>query len=368
MKLKNLLLFGLIFLFVASCGKKEEDVIKIGVVLELTGDGAELGQDAKRGIDLAIQMINDNGGINGKKLNVIYEDSQTEPKTAVAGLNKLISMGDIKIVVGALFSSSTLAMAPVAERNKIILISPGSSSPKLTNAGDYIFRIYPSDTYEGMLTANYLNRIKVNNVAILYVNNDYGVGLRDEFEKYFGGKILLSDSYAQGNRDFRQVLGKIKNSGTDWVYVPGYYNEIGYAMKQAKELNIKLRVISNIGAADNSLFTIGGDAVNGLLFTSPKLPLESDSITVSFRNNFMKNYKSEPGFPALYSFDTILLLKEVFEINYNDVEMIKKSLYGINDFKGVTGKISFDENGDVTKEFEIQIAKDGHFQKYDSVD
>lgn len=366
MKLKNLLLYSLIIFFIASCGKQEEDIIKIGAILELSGDGAELGKDAKRGIELATERINHNGGISGKKVKFIYEDNQSNTVNAVNAINKLITVDKVQAIVGALFSSATLAMAPIAERNHVILFSPGSSNPKLTYAGEYIFRNYPSDNYEGTLSANYLHSKNITKIPILYVNNDYGSGLRDVFSDKFeelGGHILLKEGYKQGNTDFRTILAKIHELEVSSIYMPGYFNEVGYAMKQAKELGFNFIFFSNIGVADPKIFEIGGDAVNGLMFTAPKLDLSNaDPQIAEFVKAFLNKYKQKPGFPAAYAYDTAKMLFWAMK-NYGfGSEKIKEGLYHINNFKGVTGSTSIDRNGDVKKDFIIKVIRNDKFE------
>lgn len=137
----------LFIMFVWGCSKIER--VKIGAILELTGEGASYGQDAKRGIDIAVTEINESGGVNGKKIEIIYEDTQAKPALAASATQKLVTQDRVPVIVGALYSSGTLSAAPIAEKSRVVLFSPGSSSPEITKAGNYIFRNWISDIYEG---------------------------------------------------------------------------------------------------------------------------------------------------------------------------------------------------------------------------
>ena len=162
--------------------------ITIGSILPLTGDASKYGQSAQQAIDLASQEINAKGGIKGTHVTIVYEDSQGNPKGTVSALQKLITTNKVPAIIGDLLSSDTLAMSPVAERDKVVLLSPTSSAPEITKAGDYIFRNCASDTFEGSIMAGYAyDKLHTKRVAIIYINNAYGVGIRDVFKSVFRG-------------------------------------------------------------------------------------------------------------------------------------------------------------------------------------
>jgi branched-chain amino acid transport system substrate-binding protein len=177
----------------SGCVKKEENEIRIGAILPLTGDAAEWGSNTKNGIDLAVDNINSGGGINGRKIKILYEDTQGMPQNGVAAIQKLINVEKLPTVIDDSMSSVTLAMAPIAENNKVVLLSVGATAPKISEAGKYIFRIWNSDDLEGKVSARFVyDDLKLKNAAILYINNDYGTGLDSVFKKAFeelGGKI-----------------------------------------------------------------------------------------------------------------------------------------------------------------------------------
>jgi branched-chain amino acid transport system substrate-binding protein len=160
----------------------QPDTVTIGAILPLTGSAAPYGKNARRGIELALEEINANGGVNGKKVKVLYEDSKTEPKEAVSALRKLHSSSGVKFIIGDINSTGVLAMAPIAVRERILLLSPGASNPKISDAGDYIFRNWHSDALEGQVDADHAySTLGWREAAVLYVNAAYGAGLAETF-------------------------------------------------------------------------------------------------------------------------------------------------------------------------------------------
>ena len=189
--------------------QSQAGTIKIGAILPLTGDSAAWGEQGKYGIEIAVEEINYKGGINGKKLEVVYEDSQAIPKNAVTSIQKLINVDKVSAVIGDIVSSTTLAMAPIAEKSQTVLIAISASAPAITNAGEYIYRVWPSDLLEGSVLAEFVAKNKYKRVCILHIQTDYGTGLRDAFKKTLeqkGGEIILTQGYKQDETDFKAVI------------------------------------------------------------------------------------------------------------------------------------------------------------------
>ena len=292
MKLKNYLILFLIAILLAGCGKKERKVINIGVILSLSGDRGAYGKSSKKGIDLAIEEINNSS--ETYKINPIYEDTKSQSRDAVSAIEKLTSIDKVKIIIGPISSSEVLAIAPIAERNKILLLSPGASSPEITNAGDYIFRNVSSDLYEGALMAEFaFDSIKLKNISIVFINTDYGIGVEETFRnkfKTFGGIILQSISYNDGTRDFRSIALKLKQNKADAIYLIGY-KEMGIIVKQFRELGIKTRVISTAIFEDPDILKTAGKSAEGIIFTSITFdPDPTNPRARKFVNSFENNY------------------------------------------------------------------------------
>jgi len=219
-----------------GCEKKEE--IKIGVMTPLTGESAKYGQDIKRGYDLATEEINEKGGIQGKKLLLIYEDDEGKPDKAVSAAQKLIQRDKVSVILGALWSSPTLAVAPIAEKNKVVLLSSGSSSPKITDAGDYIFRNEISEAYGAKESAKLYFNAGFKKIATIYINNDYGIGVRDitkEIYEQLGGVVTTSEAFEQDEKDFRTQLLKIKETNPEAILIVSYKE----AILILKQMNLK---------------------------------------------------------------------------------------------------------------------------------
>jgi len=361
-----LIIAALAVLLVVTQTKRGPEEIKIGAILPLTGEAAKYGKSAKRGIDLALEEINAKGGIKGKKLTIIYEDSKGNPKEGVSAILKLITVHKVPAILGAMSSSVTLAIAPIAEENKIVLLSPASSSPKITHAGDYIFRNCYSDIYEGKKMAHYIyNETRYKKVAIIHINNDYGIGLREAFRDEFnklGGKVVAVETYDFGATDFRTQLSKIKESDPDAIYIVGY-SEMGRLLVQAKELELRIPFFSCIMFEDPDILKVAGDIAEGVVYTYPSYnPKSREDVVANFINIFEKKYNQKPDGFAANAYDALKILALAIEKGGGKSEQIKKALYSIKDYPGVTGKTSFDGNGDVIKPIGIKQSVRGKFK------
>jgi len=351
------------FFLISGCAQKGE--IKIGAILPLTDEAGKYGQSAKEGIDLAIDEINAAGGIHGKKITIIYEDDKADPATGTTVFQRMINIEKVPAILGPMASSVTLAIAPIAEKNKVIVLSPASSAPQITNAGDYIFRNTYSDIYEGQKMANYVYKeTPYRKIAILYINNDYGIGLKDvfisDFSKY-SGKIVVSETYDFSSTDFRTQLSKLKNSKPDAVYLVGY-GEMGRVLVQAKELGIRVPLFSCIMFEDPDILKVAGKLAEGVIYTFPSYNPESEEQTVAqFIQAFESKYKHKPDGFAANSYDAAKILVLAIDKGGEKSEKIKASLYSIKDYPGVTGITSFDKNGDVIKPIGIKTIKNGEF-------
>jgi len=365
----GVVVIGLAIALIITQTKKEPEEIKIGAILPLTGEMASHGEDAKKGIELAVEIKNKLGGIRNKKILVIYENDKMQPHDGVAAFQKLITINKAPVVLGGIGSSVALAIAPIAEKEKVVFISPTASSPKLTVAGDYIFRNWPSDIFEGgeMVKAS-IETLGVKKVAILYVNNDFGQGIKEVFRKKFeefGGEVLIEETYEQGTNDFRSQLTKIKNKNPEAIYLPGYYQEVARILKQAKEMGIQARFLSTTPIENPKLIELAGNAAEGVIYTRPAFdPANPDENYKKFALSFKERYGVEPGIAAAFSYDAMNIILLSIEKGGPIGPGIQKAMAGIKDFLGVTGNISFDKNGDVIKEMMLFTVKDGQFVPY----
>jgi branched-chain amino acid transport system substrate-binding protein len=351
-----------------QCSKQGSEVVTIGAVLPLTGSGAIWGQNAKKGIDLALDEINSGGGVKGRKLEVIYEDSESLPKSAVSALRKLINAHHVHATITDIASSNVLAMAPIAESNKVVMLSPGASSPEITNAGEYTFRNWPSDALQGIYSAKIAyDKLKFRKVAIIYVNNAYGVGLKDVFTKEFnklGGEVLITEAFKQEDTDYRMQLTKIKNIESDGIYIPGYPKEMALLLKQSKELGITKQILATEAFEDPKILEVAGDAAEGVIYSYPKPADPKERIVGEFINNYKKHYAEEPGICSDTGYDAIRILAWAMEESGFTGPEIQKQLLKLKDFPGAAGLTTFDENGDAQKPFIFKTVKNGTFVNY----
>ena len=362
----SLVVILFVMLVVNTSCKKHIEEIKIGAILPLTGPAAKYGESTKKGIDLKIEEINTTGGVKNRKITIIYEDSQADPKIGVTVAQKLITVDKVPAIIGAVASSVTLSLSPIAEKNEVVILTPLSSAPSITDAGDYIFRNVPSDFYGGKVAAQYavLDR-GWKTLAILYQNNDFGVGLKGVFEsevKKFGGEITDAESFEQGGSDFRTQLTKIRKSKSQAVFLVAGKEAIQILI-QAKELNLNSQFLATGMIEDPEVIKIAGNAANGVYFTQLQYdPHSTDTVIQNYVKFFKETYGSEPDIISAYGYDAMKILAHAMENSNFTPEGIKNALYRIKDFKGVTGDISFDEKGDVIQSMGIKIIEAGEFK------
>lgn len=342
--------------------KAQAQVIDIGAILPLTGDGAKYGEEARNGMDLALD------GSSTVNVRVIYEDDQGTSAGAISAFNKLADINKVRVILGPMYSSTALAVAPLAARKRVVLLSPSASSPALTTAGDHFFRNWPSDVFEGGEMARYARKkLGIRRAAVLALNLDYGVGLTDVFRKDFeigGGTITTVEFYDQGATDFRTQLAKIAATKPEVIYLPGYYAEIGLALRQARELGVRSRFLSSVGVDNPKLLEIAGNAAEGLIFARPYYdPESSDPVVKNFVARFTKKFGKRPGVFAAHAYDATHILQMTLERYGSSEEAIKRGLYATKAFPGVTGLTTFDSNGDVIKPILIMKVENGIFRQ-----
>src|SRR3989344_6023695 len=214
----------------------ETGTIKLGVLLPLTGDAAQYGESESRAIQVAVEEINNAGGVKGRQLEIVTEDGKCDPQAAGTAAQKLVNIDKVKIIIGGACSGETLAAAEITEPAEVILISPSASSPKVTEAGDFVFRTYPSDALAGRIAAKYAyEKLNVRKAAVFTELTDYSQGLREVYKEAFadlGGQIVSDETYNTGDVDFRTQILKIKNSRPDVVYIVPQSPTTGLAIIQ----------------------------------------------------------------------------------------------------------------------------------------
>ena len=333
--------------------------IKIGFLGPLTGDAASLGVSSQKAVELAAKELNDAGGINGRIVEVIYEDGKCNAKDASSAGNKLINLDKVPVIIGGLCSGETMAVAPVAEENKAVLISYCSSNPKITTLGDFLFRDYPSDSFQGAYGAEIAkNKLNANKAAVLYCLSDYCVGIKDVFKKTFedlGGEIVIEESYEQESRDLRTALTKIKDADPDLIYFVGYTEASIVGIKQMKELGIDVPTLGADAWDDSKIWTETGNAGEGVMWTVVDTPISD-----GFKARMESIGAKEITLCAPQAYDAFNIITGIIKNVGTDGTKIKDELYKVKDYKGVSGTITIDSNGDLaTASYVTKIARSG---------
>jgi branched-chain amino acid transport system substrate-binding protein len=341
--------------------------IKVGEIGSMTGSEATFGISTHQGIELAIKEQNARGGVKGKKLELINVDNQGKPEEAAIGTTKLITQDKVIAVLGEVASSRSLAMAPIAQKNKIPMISPSSTNPKVTTIGDYIFRVCFIDPFQGEVMAKFAaETLKVKKVAILRdVKSDYSLGLSDYFKAAFvkgGGEIVVDQTYSSGDVDFNSQLTSIRSKKPEAIFIPGYYTEVGLIAKQARKLGIKVPLLGGDGWDSTKLYEIGGKSLNNSYFSNHYSKDDQAPSVQTFVKNYEAAYKATPDGLAAMGYDAALVLIAAMEKTKNlTPKEIRDAIASTKDFSAVTGKISIDDKRNASKPAVVLEVKDGKF-------
>ena len=340
--------------------KTSTSELEIGAILPLTGPAANHGQDAKDGINLAINDINVKGGILNSKIKVIFEDSRSTTEGCVSGIQKLIQVDRVPVILGPISSSDVLAVAPIVGKNKTVLFTPSASSAEISQVGDYVFRNSVLAEPQGQRMADFcFNRLKQTASAILYINDDTGRAYFESFKDAFealGGKIVLIESYNRDDTDFRTHIAKIKSAGANSVYIPAIPQTMGNIIKQSAELGYKPFFLGNIGIEGEDLLTITKGIGKKVFYTSVM-------VDEKFSKKFEEYYGRIPLIAASLAYDAAGIVGiAIAKAGSGSADEIKKAIYEITNYSGVTGFIRFfDRNGDAQREIIIKTIEEDKF-------
>jgi branched-chain amino acid transport system substrate-binding protein len=354
--------------------------VLIGHVASMTGDTATFGVSADEGIRLAVDEINAGQKVLGKPVRVITEDDRSLPDEAKTATEKLITHDHAVAILGEIASSRSIAMAPVCQDAKVPMLSPGSTNPKVTEVGDFIFRACFTDPFQGAAMAEFaMKRLGLKKFAILYAaNSDYSVGLRnyiDEAVKKGGGEIVQTLSYTEkSDKDFRSQLTRIRDAGADAIFVTGYYQEASLIAQQARDLGIKVPLIGGDGWDSDQLLKVGKDALNGCYFSNHYSPDEKRPEVQAFVGAYKAKYKNPDGTPkvpdamAILGYDAMKLMAHAInEAGSTDGQKIRDALANTKNFPGAGGSITIDENRNARKAIVILKIEDGQFKFVTSI-
>lgn len=367
--MRKLVCSFIVIVLIVGCSPDRKEKITIGVVLPLTGDAAVYGIAIKNGIDLAYSE-----SIIKDKIQIVYKDDKGSATSGVNAFSQLIDINNADVVIGGGMSSVAAALAPISKQRKVVLLSPTATLPSLSNAGEYFFRIWPSDTYDGKVVGDFaVNKLNARRIATLYINLDYGVGINNVFKKTVlekGIEVVFDEGYAQGTTDFRTQLQKIKEIQPDILFLPGYYQEIVNILKQMNDLKMDLTILGVNSMHDDRLIDAAGVLAENIIFSYPTFDENSDDKLISsFRNKYKARFDEMPNAFSAQGYDSYKVLENVFKSNLSINELVQdttiiNSLLRIQEYNGVSGKFSFDKNGDVEKKLQLITILDGRFTNY----
>ena len=341
------------------------DKVKIGVFMSTTGTTANFGISSVNGIKMAADEINAAGGINGKQVELLVQDDRSDPSEAATIVTKFVTQDQVNAVIGEVASSRSLAAAPIAQNAKIPMLTPSSTNPEVTKKGDFIFRSCFIDPYQGAAIAQFAAKTLGAKTAAIMVDrkNDYSTGLEkviDATFTKFGGKIVATQSYQEGDQDFNAQLTSLKGSNPDVIFVPGYYNDVGLIAKQARDKGITVPLIGGDGWDSEQLYKIGGTALNGSYFTNHYSPYDTEPKVQKFVKDYKARYNSTPDALAATAYDAANIMFDAIKRSKSlSGPDIRDALAATNAFPGVTGTVTFNENRDAVKPIVMIEIKDG---------
>ncbi len=356
----------------AGCSKKTEEKaaapapqaaaaapIIIGNVMPLSGEIATFGQGANNGVKLAVAEINAAGGVKGRKLEIAVYDTLGKPEEAAISATRAITDKKATLLIGDLGSGGTLALAPIAEANKVPAISPASTNPKVTKDGErtrpYMFRVCFIDPFQGTVMAKFAaQHLKAKKAAIIRdVGNDYSMGLAEYFIKTFkelGGEIAVDVSYKAGDQDFKAQLTKVKFAKPDLVYVPGYYTDVALIGRQARELGVKAPLAGGDGWDSAKLYEIAQGALDGGFFSNHYSAENPSPVVQEFAKKYEAAYQAKPDAFAALGYDAALLAIDAMKRAATlDPGAIRDAIEQTTTLQGVTGTIRLDADHNPVK-------------------
>lgn len=321
----------------------------------MTGSESTFGIATHKGILMALEDANKAGGVKGKKIELKSYDDQGQASEAVTTVTKLVTQDKVMLLLGEVASSRSIAAGAVAQQYQVPMVSPSSTNPKVTQIGDYVFRVCFIDPFQGSVMAKFaINNLKLKKAAILRdVKSDYSVGLSNFFtEEYkkMGGEIVKDESYSSGDVDFKSQLTAIKGKNPDVLFLSGYYTETGLIAKQARELNVKAVFLGGDGWDSEKLTQIGGDAIIGGYFSSHYSHEDQSPVVQNFVNQYKAKYGELPNGLAAMGYDAALVAidaaKRATELTPKG---LRDALAQTKNFQGVTGMITINEERNAIK-------------------
>jgi len=345
-----------------------EDVA-VGAVTPLTGKLSVYGEGFQKAMLLALDEVNEGGGINGAAMKIHFEDNKSTSKGSVSAIQKLITINKLPVIFGPAASSNFLAVCPIAQQNKTVLIGAESAAAAISECGSYVFRVFPSDSLQGKGVAELADSLGYDRVVLTYINNDWGVGLAEVFKTQFrkdGGEIIDEFAYDEGKTDYRSEVLRIKKNAPKAVVNLTYIKEAATMLKQAYETGLDVQWLMGSASKSPKLVELAGKAAEGIIGTYPTFSQDTPEYR-AYKAAWENKYNGEkmPIFGG-YNYDMVKLTAKALRASASmEPEEIRKALMEVSKgYTGVTGDKTFDENGDVGAVYGRWTVRGGEITDY----
>lgn len=332
-------------LLLTACGSK--DTVSIGYIGPLTGEAASYGVDTLHGVQMAVEEINAQGGINGKQVKLIAEDARCNGTDAASAVQKLVAIDGVPVIIGGQCSGETLAAAPIVEKAQVLLLSPLSSSPDVTTAGAYVFRNYPSDALKTKAVAQLLQQKGWGKVALLSENTDFAQAFRTSLKNDVGDKAIIFDEVVEpGTKDFRTLMTRLQTLDFD-LFFPNAQSDavMGAMIQQLREVGLTQQILSHDVGDSLTLIDLAKDAVEGMFVVNVPTAGEGGTFEKQFTEKF-STPQATLAFAA-HAYDAAKIVLQAVTAGATDGPALKTYLDDLAAYEGITGTFSFDDNGDV---------------------
>ena len=360
----------------AGCASKTVNnsaasTVKVGLNYELTGGVASYGQSLVGGIELAFEEINKSGGVLSKQLEAVKVDNKSDNTEAANVSTRLATRDKVVVILGPATSGNTKAASPAALQNKVPLVSASATADDVTvdsngKVREFIFKTCFSDSFQGVMMSNFaFNDLKAKKAVVLVdTTSDYSKGLAKNFEETYaklGGQVVGKEAYQAKETDFKAVLTKIKGLNPEVLFLPGYYEEVGLIVRQARELGLNVPVLGGDGYESPKLAELAGkDALSKVYYTTAYSSEDTSPEVVKFNDAFKKKYGKVPDAFNALGYDMAYLVADALKrAGAVDSLKLKEALESTKDFKGITGNVTIDKNHNTVKSVTVIEMKDG---------
>ena len=348
-----------------EAGESGENPIRIGVAAPITGNSAEYGKGFQVATQMAAEVVNAAGGVKGRPIEMVVKDSKGDAKESADVARIFCEEEDIVEVIGDFSSSSCMASEPIYQEKGLVQISPSASHPDFAKMGDYMFGVVGRQDDEGPFMAKYMAKkyIGAESVGVIFMTNDWGVVTSENFKQACeesGVAVTATESFIEGEKDFNAVISKVRQTDPDALCLITQYNEAAIISKQVKQAGWDVQIMGAGAMYSDQLIQLGGADVEGLIAESPFIIEESDPKAMEFAEEFEKRAGFKPNIQAASAYDTALLVADAIgraeEVSRSAV---RDALAATDNFMGITGPITFTEDGDVHRKYRVMAIQDG---------